>query len=233
MASRLRAVTSDAADPALLARFWAAVLGRPDPVWRGSAAFVLGSGTQVGLEFRRLGDEPAGGRRLHLHVTSDDTDQESVVAAALALGATHLDVGQQPDEGHIVLADPEGNAFCVIEEENSYLAGCGPLGEVACDGTRAVGLFWSAALDWPLVWDENEETAIQSPDGGTKVAWGGPPVQAKDRRNPEWFELVTDRGSLDEEVDRLVSLGASVLTRTGASAVLADPDGNEFSLSTD
>ena len=40
-----------------------------------------------------------------------------------------------------MLADPEGNEFCVIEPGNSFLAGCGFLGELACDGTRQVGLF--------------------------------------------------------------------------------------------
>ena len=69
-----------------------------------------------------------------------------------------------------MLAGPEGNECCVIEAGNRYLAGCGPLGELACDGTRAVGLFWSAALGWPLVWDQDEETVVPSPAGGTKVA---------------------------------------------------------------
>ena len=113
----------------------------------------------------------------HLHVVADnDGDQDRSVARALELGATHLDVGQLPQEGHVVLAEPSGGALCVIEEDNSFVAGCGPLGELACDGTRAVGVFWSQALGWPLVWAQDEETAIQSPEGGTKVAWGGPPV---------------------------------------------------------
>ena len=83
-----------------------------------------------------------------------------------------------------MLADPEGNEFCVIEPGNAFLAGCGFLGELACDGTRDVGLFWSEALGWPLVWDQDEETAIQSPRGGTKVAWGGPPVAPNDGAEP-------------------------------------------------
>ena len=65
----------------------------------------------------------------------------------------------------------------MIEPGNSFLAGCGLLAELACDGTAAVGRFWSQALGWPLVWDEEEQTAIQSPLGGTKIAWdswGGP-----------------------------------------------------------
>ena len=55
------------------------------------------------------------------------------MATALRLGAAHVDVGQRREEGHIVLADPEGNEFCVIEHGNAYLAGCGYLGEVACE----------------------------------------------------------------------------------------------------
>jgi len=70
----------------------------------------------------------------------------------------------------------------VIEPGNAYLAGCGFLGELTCDGTREVGLFWSKVLGWPGVWDQDEETAIQSPRGGTKVAWAGPPVAPKRSR---------------------------------------------------
>jgi predicted enzyme related to lactoylglutathione lyase len=126
------------------------------------------------------------------------------------------------------LSDPDGNELCVIEAGNGYLAGCGPLGEAACDGTRAVGVFWHRALGWPLVWDQDEETAIQAPAGGTKVAWGGPPVAPKHGRNRQRFDLVTD--DLEPEVARLVSLGATHITQGDGRAELADPDGNEFSL---
>jgi hypothetical protein len=51
----------------------------------------------------------------------------------------------------VVLADPEGNEFCVIEPGDSFLAGCGFLGELACDGSQAVGHFWSQALGRPQV----------------------------------------------------------------------------------
>ena len=76
----------------------------------------------------------------------------------------------------MVLADPDGNEFCVIEAGNKFLAGTGFIGALACDGTQEVGYFWSKALRWPLVWDQDQETAIQSPNGGTKITWGGPPV---------------------------------------------------------
>jgi predicted enzyme related to lactoylglutathione lyase len=215
-------LTLDAHDALRLAQFWAGLLGRK-VVEEPAGALVPGDDTQVGLRFVPSDSVKAGPNRVHLHLTSTDlADQERTVATALDLGAGHLDVGQLPEEGHIVLADPEGNEFCVIEPGNSFLAGCGFLGELACDGTRAVGVFWSEALGWPLVWDQDEETAIQSPQGGTKVAWGGPPLAAKRGRNRQRFELALTDG----EIDRLVTLGA---TRLGA-AELADPDGNEFTV---
>ncbi|MFI0794301.1 VOC family protein [Micromonospora rubida] len=227
-------VTFDARDPARLARFWGGLLGR-EVVEDAGGALLPGTDGQVSLRFVPGRAEAAGpNRRLHLHLTSDSlADQQQKAAAVLEFGGGHLDVGQRPEEGHVVLADPEGNEFCVIEPGNNFLAGCGLLGEVACDGTREVGLFWGAALGWPLVWDENQETAIQSPHGGTKVAWGGPPVAPKTGRAPQRFDL-TAGGDLEAEVDRLVSLGA---TRLGAGAdgavELADPDGNEFRVRAD
>jgi hypothetical protein len=168
---------------------------------------------------------------MHLHLTSASAaDQQQTVATARGLGARHIDVGQRPEEGHVVLADPEGNEFCVLEPDNTFLAGCGFLGELACDGTREVGLFWSEALGWPLVWDQDQETAIQSPHGGTKVAWGGPPVAPKTERNRQHFELAPTDGDQGAEVDRLVSLGATRLDLRDGAVVLVDPDGNEFSV---
>ena len=165
-------------------------------------------------------------------VFSSVEDQQETVAKALALGGRHLDVGQLPEEGHVVLADPEGNEFCVIEPGNGFLAGCGFLGELACDGTQQVGYFWSKALGWPLVWDQDEETAIQSPRGGSKMAWGGPPVNPKTGKNTLHLDIAPAAGD-DQyaEVERLTALGArrtaDVHDDPGAST-LADPDGNEF-----
>ena len=131
-----------------------------------------------------------------------------------------------------MLADPEGNELCVIEAGNTFLADTAFLGELACDGTREVGLFWSLALDWPLVWDHDGETAIQSPRGGAKIAWGGPPVRPRSGRNVMHLHVSpTTRDDLDAEVERLLSLGATRLDAGHGDACgvpLADPDGNEF-----
>src|SRR4051812_26087848 len=152
---------------------------------------------------------------MHVDLTSTSAgDQQQVVARSLELGARHIDIGQRPEEGHVVLADPEGNEFCVIEAGNKFLADCGFIGALACDGSQDVGYFWSRALDWPLVWDQDEETAIRSPHGGLKITWGGPPVAPRTGRNRVHFDLAPPAGEdLEAEVDRLVSLGA---TRAGA-----------------
>ena len=226
MSSALLAVTFDAADFAGLAGFWSGVLSR-DVVSTSTGALLPGDDTQVGLQFEAADTEKRGLNRLHLHLTSDSLeDQRATVARAVELGGRHIDVGQLPAEGHVVLVDPGGNEFCVLGPGNSFLAGCGFLGEIACDGTRDVGLFWRDALGWPLVWDQDQETAVQSPGGGTKVAWGGPPMAEKLERNRQRFDLVAD--DVPAEVQRLVALGATRIAHRDGVAELADPDGNEF-----
>jgi catechol 2,3-dioxygenase-like lactoylglutathione lyase family enzyme/predicted enzyme related to lactoylglutathione lyase len=229
MPLRLLAVTFDAHEPVRVAQFWAGLLGR-EVVEETGTAFLPGHDPQLGLHFVPSLAEKVGPNRMHLHLTSSSADdQQQTVATALRLGAHHLDVGQRPEEGHIVLADPDGNEFCVIEPGNSFLAGCGFLGEIACDGTREVGVFWSEALGWPLVWDQDQETAIQSPHRGTKIAWGGPPVAPHVQRNRQRFNLVLTGGAAAAEVDRLVTLGASRLEDGDfGNIALTDPDGNEF-----
>ena len=228
MVLRLEAVAFEVTDAVEVGAFWAGLLQR-DPVQETDGVLVPGGPTQVGLRFLTSDTEQIGPRRLHLHLTSTSPeDQLRTVESALRLGGRHLDVDQAPDDGFVVLADPGGNALCVIEPHNRFLADTGQLGEVTCDGTRDVGLFWSHALSWPLVWDQDEETAVQSPLGGTKVSWGGPPVEPKHGRNRQRFDLVTtDAG---EEVDRLIALGATRLTDLADGVELVDPDGNEFSL---
>ncbi|GIF51460.1 hypothetical protein DFJ67_7353 [Asanoa ferruginea] len=226
MLPRVLTVTYDARDPERLARFWAGMLGR-EVIEDAGGLLLPGDDTQPGLRVARGDAEMVRPNLIHLHLTSTTLDdQQQTVAKILELGGSHLDVGQLPEEGHVVLADPEGYEFDVIEPGNNFLAGTGFLGELACDGSRAVGVFWSEALGWPLVWDQDEETAIQSPHGGTKVAWGGPPLAEREGRNRQRFEVAVAADDLAAEVDRLVALGAKRL----GPAELADPDGNEFSV---
>ena len=231
MAVTLAAVRIDANDPGLLARFWAGVL-------RGevSGTTVRVPDTAYVLRFTPTSVPKTGRNRMHLDLTSaSPQDQAETVTRALRLGGSPYDVGQRGDEGHVVLADPEGNEFCVIEPGNAFLAGCGPVGALNCEGTRASGEFWRDALAWPFVWDDGDETAIQSPAGGSKVTWSGPPLFDKPAtgRNRWRLELATlDGATPGSEADRLVALGA----RGAASAdddgaiTLADPDDNELHL---
>jgi catechol 2,3-dioxygenase-like lactoylglutathione lyase family enzyme len=231
--SQLLALGFDAEDPGQLARFYAAALGWDvDDGDRPTIALVPTDGTTFRLVFRPGAEPKRGQNRLHLDLTTATVDdQQSTVDQLVAIGGRHIDIGQRPDELHVVLADPEGNELCIIEPQNRFLADCDRLGSITCDGSRAVGCFWSAALGWPLVWDQDEETAVRAPDGrGPMITWGGPPVAPKAGRNRLHLEIApTDAADVDAEVQRLVSLGATDTgARTDAWLVLVDPDDNEL-----
>jgi predicted enzyme related to lactoylglutathione lyase len=234
MTAQLVELSFDANDPLRLARFWAEALR-----WEiadetvEEIELVPTDGTRFRIVFAPVPEQKVGKNRIHLDLTSASIeDQTDSVARLIELGARHTDVGQRPEEGHVVLADPEGNEFCVIEPGNNFLAGCGRLGSITCDGTPQVGRFWSEALGWPLVWDQDDETAIRAPDGtGPFITWG-PPVPPKGAKNRLHLDIApTGPGDQQAEVERLESLGA-VRIDIGQGevgwVVMADPDGNEF-----
>ncbi|MEU6375003.1 VOC family protein [Streptomyces sp. NPDC046909] len=237
MTSQLFALCFDAHEPLRLAQFWSGVLGwKPADDPHGA---TLLPNDDTGFQLRFLpGQEPKNDQnRMHFDLTSSSLeDQQETVERALALGGRHIDVGQLPEEDHVVLADPDGNEFCVIGPDNNFLADCGFLGALACDGSQDVGYFWSRALGWPLVWDQDQETAIRSPHGGPKITWGGPPVAPKAGKNRLHFDLTPPEGSdWQTELDHLLSLGATRID-TGRQdegrIELTDPDDNEFCLLT-
>ena len=234
MTCHLLALCFDANDPLGLARFWSGVLGwemADDP--DDGITVLPGDDTGFRIRFLLTQTPKTGQNQMHFDLTSASLeDQQQTVARSLRLGARHIDIGQRPEEGHVVLADPEGNEFCVIEPGNSFLVDCGFIGALACDGTQEVGYFWSEALGWPLVWDQDQETAIRSPRGGPKITWGGPPVSPKTGKNRLHFDLAPPAdGDQHAEVDHLLSLGATRLDighDEVGRVVMADPDGNEF-----
>jgi len=234
MAVRLVAVCFAAADPRRLAGFWAEALRWEIAGGTGRAVeLVPDDGTGLRVRFRPDPVPKAGKNRVHLDLTTTSAaDQAGTVRRLVELGARPVDIGQGPDEPHVVLADPEGNELCVVEPGNAFLAGCGRLGSITGDGSPAAGYFWSAALGWPLVWDQDGETAIRAPGGaGPFVTWG-PPVVPKRTRNRLHLDLAP-LPSADQaaEVERLVALGAARLDAgpgDGDRIVLADPDGNEL-----
>jgi hypothetical protein len=213
--ARLAAVCFDAVDPHRLARFWAAALG-----WTADGLrLVPAEPTSVPVVVRAVPHAKAAKNPIHLDLSSSSfDDQAATVARLVDLGAGPADVGQRGDESHVVLADPEGNELCVLEPGNGFVDAASRFGSVTCDGSPGVGRFWSAVLGWPLVWDQDDETAIRAPDGtGPLITWG-PPVPA---------DPASSRHHLvpaGADVDDLVALGATPLGDAG----FTDPDGYEF-----
>jgi catechol-2,3-dioxygenase len=111
--NRIVSLVVDATDAELLAQFWATALG-----WRlvnrGNYGVSIGvDGGPFEIDFRVVPDGPKPAKnRLHLDVTPVHRDQQAELDRLLALGARQVDVGQG-DQNWYVLADPEGNEFCL------------------------------------------------------------------------------------------------------------------------
>jgi predicted enzyme related to lactoylglutathione lyase len=234
MTLKLASLTWGASRPLRLARFWATALD-----WEifdethGKVGLRPADGTGFTFVFIPPAGEKASKNRIHLDLSSRSAeDQHATVARLAGLGASEIDIGQGPDARHVVLADPEGNEFCVLEPGNNFVTNASRVGSLTCDGFRAVGYFWSQALGWPLVWDQDEETAIRAPDGAGQFITWGPPLASKRGRNRLRLDVAPPPdGDQGAEVERLVSLGAK---RIGIGQgevpwmVMADPDDNEF-----
>ena len=128
MASRLTEISLDCHDPDRLAEFWSAVLGwvvihrEPGLVEIGPAGRDDGElldAVRTGpvastIFFAQVPEEKVAKNRVHYDVSPVDRSQEDEVERLLTLGATRADIGQSGDESWTVLADPEGNEFCVL-----------------------------------------------------------------------------------------------------------------------
>ncbi len=126
MAIRLQCITVDAHDPLALAQFWSEALGwkigedvNEIEVW---IERELGDPKNTGFPdilFLKNSAIKSGKNRLHLDLRPDD--QAAEVARLEKLGAKQIDIGQsaEPTCTWIVMADPEGNEFCVLRERKS------------------------------------------------------------------------------------------------------------------
>jgi hypothetical protein len=118
MALRIETLTVDAEDPVSQGRFWSEALGwewREDEdgdVWVEPGDGHPDRGVTPPLLFLEVPEIKAVKNRLHLDLTPDD--QSTEVQRLRELGATPVSVGQAEDEEWVVLADPEGNEFCVL-----------------------------------------------------------------------------------------------------------------------
>ena len=128
MVAVLSQVVVDCRDPDALARWWCEVLGwSVTEVEDGDVEIGPADGGATPLYFARVPEPKGVKNRLHLDVRpADGTTQAAELERLLALGATRADVGQGPEgEGEItwhVLADPEGNEFCLLSRTPSEVA---------------------------------------------------------------------------------------------------------------
>ena len=111
MASRFSELVVDSRDPEALAAFWSAVLN-----YREIGPEAGFGGAAPTLVFGPVADPTPGKRRLHIDLNATDRDQAAELERLLSLGATRAEVGQTGEEGWHVLADPEGNQFCLLKQ---------------------------------------------------------------------------------------------------------------------
>jgi catechol 2,3-dioxygenase-like lactoylglutathione lyase family enzyme len=119
--SRIVSLPISCTDPARLAAFWCTVLGWEvkDEGWQrtehgADGVTIHDEARTLEIDFRWVADTSrTGPNRLHLDVVAVDGDQAAELRRLLAAGAREVDVGQRPDSTWHVLADPEGNEFCL------------------------------------------------------------------------------------------------------------------------
>lgn len=119
MVAHVHTITFDSADPEKLGRFWAQATGYgDDPAYPNSPGdpewLIAGPGGVPRLLFVRVPEGKAGKNRLHLDLRPQDRDRDAETERLTGLGARLLHDRRQADgTGWVVLADPEGNEFCV------------------------------------------------------------------------------------------------------------------------
>jgi predicted enzyme related to lactoylglutathione lyase len=118
VSSTIHNISFDCADPYELSGFWSEVLGRPrhpeDRPGDDETALPPPDGVGPQVFFQRVPEGKSGKNRLHVCLRPTDRTRDAEVDRLLALGATLADDHRRPDgTGWAVLADPEGNEFCV------------------------------------------------------------------------------------------------------------------------
>ena len=119
MVARFYQLVVDARDPSRLAHWWAEVLGY-DVLYETADEAIIGTAPEQypGICFVPVSDAKMTKNRLHIDLDPDDHEAE--VARVTGLGARHADIGQG-DVPWTVLADPEGNEFCILIPHKSLI----------------------------------------------------------------------------------------------------------------
>ncbi|MFF7633320.1 VOC family protein [Kitasatospora sp. NPDC008050] len=119
MACRITELVIDVVDAERLAAFWSQVLGYVELGREDDGSIEIGppdtgfGGPQLTLVLSPTSDPRPEKLRLHIDVNATDRDQDAELERLLALGARPVDVGPGGEESRHVLADPEGNEFCL------------------------------------------------------------------------------------------------------------------------
>jgi hypothetical protein len=239
MALQLVQVNFKARDDSALGRFWAEALDWGVSSEEPGATSVRPVGSAwpvpaaVCVDVIAVPDPETVKYRMHIELaTTSAAHHAELVARLKELGATPADMGQG-DLPRTVLADPEGNVFCVLEPREIY-RDTGPIAAVVvdCADPRAMARFWGEAMDWTLHEVTDDHALLRSAKGvGPYLEFLRTP-HLKDMWNRVHLDLlpypVDDQAA---EVARLEALGAT-LANVGQGdvpwKVLADPEGNEF-----
>ena len=233
MPTRLTQVVIDSADPARLARWWAEALGWAISYEDEDESDIRPAAGEPGIElaFVPVPEAKSVWNRVHLDLSSRSAeDQTALVARLEALGATRIELSVE--RPWVVLADPEGNEFCVLEHRDEY-DGPGALAAIvvhSADPAR-LGEFWQQAAGGSLEVGEQVATLnLTTPGPLLEFVLSKQPKTVKNRLHLDVRPYAQD--DQPAEVARLLKLGA-VRTDVGQSSevtwtVLSDPEGNEF-----
>jgi predicted enzyme related to lactoylglutathione lyase len=245
MATRLVHVVADANDPPGLARFWADALGwvigdvADDEVDVWPKGYRYPDPSALPLVFVPVPEPGTAKNRVHLDLaTRSAKEQTELVARLRDLGATPADVGQGPDVPWTVLADPEGNEFCVLEPRELYMD-TGPVAAIVtdCAHPKRLARFWTEAAGWPVARTGKGIAGLRAPGGiGPYLELVRAP-DAKTVKNRWHADIAPFLGDeIATEATRLRELGATPAdVGQGPEVtwtVLADPEGNEFCILT-
>ncbi|MBL1076339.1 VOC family protein [Nocardia sp. 2] len=240
MSTRLACVVFDSVEPRTAARFWAELLGWEVMVDRPEGVDVAApdpDGLDVALTFLPSRHAKSAKNRIHLDLSSRSLDHQRVqVDRALSLGARRLDIGQD-GVPWTVLADPEGNEFCVLEPREHYVD-TGAVAAIVVDTQDPLRLarFWSAASGWPVTHDCARYAGIRSATGqGPWLEFLRTPAAIGERSRLHLDLIAFPSDDPAEEAARLRAAGALPISPGTPPAhtpvvVLADPETNEFCL---
>jgi predicted enzyme related to lactoylglutathione lyase len=238
VATRLVQVTMKARDDSALGAFWAAALGwavsseGPGVTNLEPEGVAYPDPAAVCLDLVASAEPKTAKNRVHLDLAATSAaHQAELVARLTELGATPADVGQG-DVPWTVMADPEGNEFCVLD---SLYQDTGPIASVVvdCADPRAMARFWGEAMDWTVHKVTDHDAVLRSAKGvGPYLLFLRTP-DAKTGWNRVHLDVRPYPGDDPEtETARLQALGATVidLDEVVPWTVMADPEGNEFCL---